>query len=99
MSNQVNLPQSIRNTGKKYDAKYFGVAAGIFTAAIFILAAIKMIFSGEDYSAIIKPFIPFFNSVNVLNLIGGIFVAFLWGMLVGYFFIVLYNWFDRKLNT
>jgi len=82
------------HTGKKYDERYFGVAAGIFTVAIFILAAIKMIFSGVDYSALIKPLIPFFNSVNAINIIGGIIVSFLWGWLIGYFFMVFYHWFS-----
>lgn len=84
--------------GKKYDEKYFGVATGVFAAAIFILAAIKMIFGGEDYSALIKPLIPFFNSVSIINIIGGIAVSFLWGWLIGYLFMVLYHWFDKKLN-
>lgn len=84
--------------GKKYDAKYFGVATGIFALAIFTLAAIKMIFSGEDYSALIKPLIPFFNSVNAINIIGGVVVSFLWGWVIGYFFMIFYHWFDKEFN-
>lgn len=84
--------------GKKYDEKYFGVATGVFAAAIFILAAIKMIFNGEDFSTLIKPLIPFFNSANAINIIGGIAVSFLWGWLIGYFFMIFYHWFDKKFN-
>lgn len=84
--------------GKKYDEKYFGVATGVFAAAIFILAAIKMIFGGEDYSVLIKPFIPFFNSVSLINTIGGIAVSFLWGWVMGYFFMVFYHWFDKRVS-
>ena len=91
---QVEKQQAIT---KKYSEKYFGIAAGTFAVIIFLVAAIKMIFSGNDYSGMIKPFIPFFNSMNVLNLIGGIIVSFLWGWLLGYFFLVFYNWFDKKL--
>ncbi|MBU2447067.1 MAG: hypothetical protein KJ666_16060 [Bacteroidetes bacterium] len=87
-----------RYAGKKYNAKYFGVAAGIFAMLIFILAVIKMFFSNEDYSAYLKPFIPFFDSVNAVDIIGGVAISFLWGWLIGYFFMVFYNWFDRKLN-
>lgn len=96
---EEKLSGNLPNAGKKYDEKYFGVATGIFAAAIFILAAIKMIFSGEDYSdysVYIKPFIPFFNSINAVDVIGGIAVAFLWGWLIGYFFMVFYHWFDEK---
>jgi len=84
--------------GKKYDEKYFGVATAIFTAFVFILPAIKMIFSDVDYPNFIKPFIPFFNSVNAINIIGGIAISFLWGWLIGYFFMFFYHWFDKKSN-
>lgn len=94
---QVNSPAEVL-TEKKYDEKYFGVATGIFAAAIFILAALKMIFSGEDYSYLIKPLIPFFNSVSAINIIGGIAASFLWGWVIGYFFMLLYRRFDKKLN-
>lgn len=87
-----------QSSRKKYDEKYFGVATGIFTAALFILAAIKMIFSGEDYFALIKPLIPFFNSINTLNVIGGIAASFLWGWVLGYFFMIFYHWFDKRFT-
>lgn len=83
---------------KKYDEKYFGIAVGIFAVFVFILAAIKIIFSGEDYSVYIKPFIPFFSSINALNVIGGIAVTFLWGWVLGYFFMIIYHWFDKKFS-
>ena len=83
---------------KKYDAKYFGVATGVFAAFVFILAAIKMIFGGEDYTALIKPLIPFFNSVNTLNVIAGVAVSFLWGWILGYFFMVYYHRFDKRFS-
>ena len=86
-----------RIAGKKYDAKYFGIAAGVFTAIVFILAAIKMIFSNKDYSAYLKPFIPFFNSLNTINVIVGIAVSFSWGWVIGYFFMIFYNWIDKRL--
>lgn len=85
------------NTGKKYDERYFGAAVGIFTAAVFILTVIKMVFSWNDFSGIIKPFIPFFNSVSVLNIIGGIVAAFLWGWVLGYFFMVIFHWINNSL--
>lgn len=87
-----------RNAGKKYDAKYFGTAIGIFSLVIFLLAVTNMALSGRDYSFYLKPLIPFFNSVNTINIIGGIVVSFLWGWVLGYFFIVIYHWFDKKLN-
>lgn len=94
------IPQSTSSVeklkSKKYDEKYFGVAIGIFAAAIFILAAIKMIFAGEDYSEFIKPLIPFFTTVNAINIIGGIIVSFLWGWVIGYFFMVIYQWFNTR---
>jgi hypothetical protein len=94
-SGKNELQSATVYTKKKYDEKYFGAAAGIFAAAIFILATIKMIFSGTDYSTLIKPFIPFFNSITTANVIGGIAVSFLWGWVIGYFFMVFYHWFDK----
>ena len=83
--------------GKKYDEKYFGIAAGAFSVIIFLLAAVKMIFANEAHAAYLKPFIPFFNFINVLTTLGGIVVSFLWGLLIGYFFILIYHYFDKKI--
>jgi len=57
-----------------------------------------MIFGGEDYTALIKPLIPFFNSVNTLNVIAGVAVSFLWGWILGYFFMVYYHRFDKRFS-
>ena len=84
---------------KHYDEKYFGIAAGIFSNIIFILAVINIILSPKVYSYnIIKPFIPFFHNVNMLNIIGGIIVSFIWGWILGYFFMLFYNWFNKLLD-
>ena len=93
---RVESQNAVGYRGKKYDEKYFGVATGIFAAAIFILVVIKMIFGGDDYSALIKPLIPFFNSVNIINILGGVVVSFLWGWVIGYFFMVIYQWFNTR---
>ena len=82
---------------KKYDAKYFGIATGISSVIIFLLAIIQMLFFSENVTDYIKPFIPFFNDLTVLNTIGGVVVSFLWGWVLGYFFIILYNWIDKRL--
>ncbi len=82
--------------GKKYDEKYFGIAAGVFAVIVFLLAIIKLIFSGENNPTIFKPFIPFFNSLNAFAALGGIVVSFLWGSILGYFFILIYHFFDRR---
>lgn len=84
---------------KKYDEKYFGVAAGTFAVIIFLLAVIKIIFSGEAQAPYLKPFIPFFDSVNAINIVGGIVVSFLWGWALGYFFMLIYHWIDKKFNS
>ena len=84
---------------KHYDEKYFGITVGIFSDIIFILAVINILLSQKVYSyAIIKSFIPFFNNVNAVNIIGGIIVSFVWGWILGYFFMLFYNWFDKLLN-
>ena len=88
-----------RSAGNKYDAKYFGIAAGIFSAFIFILVVLKLVTSQVDSIPYVKPFIPFFNGVTFLNVIGGVAVSFLWGWLIGYFFVIVYNWVDKKFST
>lgn len=79
---------------KKYDAKYFGAAIGLFTVLIFFLVVINQIFSDNFDAIFLKPYIPFFDTVNALNIIGGIVVSFLWGWLLGYFFMIVYHWFS-----
>lgn len=102
ISSEISLnnpgEEKLQTRTKKYDEKYFGIAAGVFAAIIFLIAAIKMVFSGNDFSGIIKPFIPFFTSVNVLNIIGGIIAAFVWGWIIGYFFMKIYHWIDRQFS-
>lgn len=83
---------------KKYDEKYFGIAAGTFAAIIFLPAVIKIIFSGALQVSYLKPFIPFFDSASILNILGEIVVSFLWGWVLGYFFMLIYHWLDKKLN-
>ncbi len=82
---------------KKYDAKYFGVATGISAIIVFLLALTKMFFYSENVADYIKPFVPFFNELTLLNTIGGVVVSFLWGWVLGYFFMLLYNWIDRRV--
>lgn len=85
--------------GGKYNDKYFGIAAGTFTVIIYLLALIKTIFSTNDPSTYLKPFIPFFISVNAANIIGGIIVSFLWGWLIGYLLMIFYHWFDKSSHS
>ena len=82
---------------KRYDSKYFGIAAGIFSILIFLLAVIKSFYTVKvsDY---IKPFIPFYNAADILNIIGGIAVSFIWGFVLGYIFAVIYNFFDKTFS-
>ncbi len=81
--------------GKKYDEKYFGIAAGAFAVIVFLLALIKLICSNENRLAYFKPFIPFFNYLNAFTALGGIAAAFLWGWILGYFFMLVYHFFDK----
>lgn len=84
-------------TRDKYDAKYFGMAAGIFAIIIFILAVIKSFYT-TDVINFLRPFIPFYDATNFINVTGGIIASFIWGFVIGYFFIVFYNFIDRKTS-
>ncbi len=101
LDNNSNKPEESKTyyTSKKYDEKYFGVAAGAFAVIIFLLALIKLIcYAGGDRLAYFKPFIPFFNFLNAFSALGGIIVSFLWGSILGYFFMLMYHFFDKR-NT
>jgi len=80
---------------KKYDAKYFGAAAGVLSIIIFLLVVFNILLSSSDelISRLI-PFIPFMTSVTFFTVLGGIIVSFLWGFFLGYLFITVYNFYD-----
>ena len=83
---------------KKYNAKYFGIAAGVLSMLLFLLLIINILVNNnnEIISRLI-PFIPFMTSVNFLTVLGGIVVSFLWGVFLGYLFIIIYNFYDSLL--
>ena len=83
----------------KYNSVLFGLATGIFTIILYILAVFKNELSQSNVAAYIKSFIPFYETGNLFLIIIGIFAAFLWGWVLGYFFMVLYNLFDYKFNS
>lgn len=80
---------------KKYDAKYFGIAVGVLAQILYLLIILKMLTVAEDTSNFILPFIPFFTSLSLLNFLGGLVLSFLWGWVIGFFFIIIYNYFDK----
>lgn len=80
----------------KYDGKYFGIATGILSVIIFLLAIIKMLISSIDAVGYVKPFIPFFNELNALTIIGGVAAAFIWGWILGYLYMMVYNFVDKR---
>lgn len=98
MLTEINSPKSNRQNGKKYDSKYFGIAVGFFGVLLFIIAVSKDIFSPSNIIMFVKPFIPFYDGLNIVNFTGGIIVSFLWGWLLGFFFMTIYNWFDKRLT-
>lgn len=81
----------------RYDAKYFGIASGILSVIIFLLALIKSFYT-DAVITYLRPFIPFYSETNFLNAVGGIVVAFIWGFVLGYFLILTYNFFDQKFS-
>ena len=98
LDNKLKKPEESKTyyTGKKYDEKYFGIAAGAFAVIVFLLAVIKLICSTGDRLVYFKPFIPFFNSLNAFTTLGGIAVSFLWGSILGYFFMLTYHFINKS---
>ena len=83
---------------KRYDSKYFGISAGIFSILIYILAVIKSFYKGEVINYL-KPFIPFYDITSFINVLGGIIMSFIWGFALGYFFVLVYTFFDKKFSS
>jgi len=81
---------------KKYDAKYFGLATGILAILLFLLVVINILLSNNtELISRLIPLIPFMTSINFFTIIGGIIVSFLWGLFLGYLFIIIYNFYDK----
>lgn len=94
-----NIKQTEKQTHKKkYDSKYFGIACGILSAILFLLIVVNASLSNVGTIELLKPFIPFWSGISVTNIAGGIFASFIWGWLLGYFFILFYNFFDKKFT-
>lgn len=83
----------------KYDPKLFGIATGALASILSLLVVINTSISNIDTVKLLKPFIPFWTGISLLNIIGGILVSFIWGWLLGYFFILFYNFFDRRFSS
>lgn len=80
---------------KKYNAKYFGLAVGVLSVMLFLIVLVNALLSNNsDIASRLIPFIPFLTSISILTAIGGIIVSFLWGVFLGYLFIVIYNFYD-----
>ena len=81
---------------KKYDAKYFGIATAILAIIFFLVVVINILLSNNtELISRLIPFIPFMTSINFFTIIGGIIVSFLWGLFLGYLFIIIYNFYDK----
>jgi len=84
---------------KKYNAKYFGIASGVLFTILFLLVVVNILLSSNTgLLTRLIPFIPFMTSISFLTVIGGIIVSFLWGLLLGYLFIIVYNFDDKVLE-
>lgn len=79
---------------KKYNAGYFGIASGILAIVLFLLVVINILLSNNiELISRLIPFIPFMTTINFFTIIGGIIVSFLWGLFLGYLFIIIYNFY------
>ncbi len=84
---------------KKYNAKYFGIASGVLFTILFLLVVVNILLSSNTgLLTRLIPFIPFMTSISFLTVIGGIIVSFLWGLLLGYLFIIVYNFYEKVLE-
>jgi len=80
---------------KKYEPVYFGAATGLFALILYILVIINILASNNtELLSRLVPLIPFMNTINALTVIGGFVVSFLWGFVLGYIFIIIYNFHD-----
>lgn len=79
----------------KYNPKYFGFASGVLSAILFLVVLVNVLLSNNSaIESTLIPFIPFMTTINFFTVIGGIIVSFLWGVFLGYLFIIIYNFYD-----
>ncbi|GJQ61127.1 MAG: hypothetical protein CMF23_15545 [Ignavibacteriae bacterium] len=94
-----NNQSKIELRKNKYASKYFGVATGVLAVILFMLIILNSAVSNINEAQLIKPFIPFWNGMSIPNIAGGIFISFIWGWLIGFFFMLIYNFFDSKFSN
>jgi len=82
----------------KYDSKYFGIATGVLAAILFLLIILNSVISDINATQLLKPLIPFWNGISFTYIVAGFFASFIWGWLIGFFFILIYNWFDKRFT-
>ncbi|AFN74041.1 hypothetical protein MROS_0800 [Melioribacter roseus P3M-2] len=80
---------------KKYSSVYFGIITGVAGAALFLLAIIKTLVSDIDALPYIRTMMPFVDSITIYTVLGGLAAAFIWGWVLGFFFMLIYNWIDN----
>ncbi|MGK9368395.1 hypothetical protein ACSSWA_05805 [Melioribacter sp. Ez-97] len=80
---------------KKYSSVYFGIITGVAGAALFLLSIIKTLVSDIDALPYIRAIVPFVDSITIYTVLGGLAAAFIWGWVLGFFFMLIYNWIDN----
>ncbi|GBD91031.1 hypothetical protein BMS3Abin04_01755 [bacterium BMS3Abin04] len=82
---------------KDYNANIAGLSLGIFSILIFIIYLVTTSING-GFREFIVPFIPIANEPGLLNFIGSIIIAGIWGYFLGFTFVYIYNFFQRKFD-
>ncbi len=82
---------------KDYSANIGGLTFGLFSILIFIIYFTTTSISGGSREFIV-PFIPIVNESGLISFIGSTIIAGIWGYFLGFTFIYIYNFYQRKFD-
>ncbi|VAX16763.1 hypothetical protein MNBD_IGNAVI01-2667 [hydrothermal vent metagenome] len=82
---------------KDYSANIGGITFGLFSILIFIIYIATTSISGGSREFIV-PFIPIANEPGLISFIGSVIIAGIWGYFLGFTFIYIYNFYQRKFD-
>jgi len=82
---------------KDYNANIAGLSLGFFSILTSIVYfSVNPINGG--FREFIIPFIPIANEPGTIKFIGSIIIAGIWGYFLGFTFVYIYNFYQRKFD-
>lgn len=80
---------------KSYSANIGGITLGLFSILVFAIYYFAKLAGGGSFEYI-RAFLPMLDEPGFLKFIGAAILSGLWGYFLGYLFIYIYNFYQKK---